>query len=118
MALPSPRGDGWHVADVSAQNRGYDLPCRRSRDERHVEVKGARGGGRQFVITARELATWKKDERFVLAFVGFSLQARPSIAFFPGTSGREEFALQPLAYMASRVANSVSRPGSARRAKH
>jgi hypothetical protein len=95
---------GWSVEDVSADRCGYDLRCRRGRTERHVEVKGARGGGQQFIITAGELARWEGDGRFVLAFVGYSLRTSPSLTFFPGKSGRSDFVMRPLAYIASRRA--------------
>ena len=45
------KAQGWAVRDVSSENRGYDLLCKRSGEERHVEVKGARGDGQQFIIT-------------------------------------------------------------------
>ncbi|MFF0831615.1 helicase-related protein [Streptomyces sp. NPDC003344] len=32
--------DGWVVADIHAENRGYDLQARRGREQRLVEVKG------------------------------------------------------------------------------
>lgn len=35
--------DGWNVADVSRENRGYDLDARRGSDMRAVEVKGVLG---------------------------------------------------------------------------
>ncbi len=35
--------DGWSVADVSRENRGYDLDARRGSDMRAVEVKGVLG---------------------------------------------------------------------------
>lgn len=35
--------DGWKVADVHTDNRGYDLHAVRGRDQRLVEVKGVWG---------------------------------------------------------------------------
>ncbi len=52
------RGQGCSVRDVSSENRGYDLLCKVSGEESHVEVKGARGEGQQFIITANELNAW------------------------------------------------------------
>jgi len=109
---------GWAVRDVSFENRGYDLLCRRSREERHVEVKGARGEGQQFIITARELDAWIKDHRFILAFVGAALTAKPSLAFFPQASSQKEFVLRPLAYIAKRQPNSRARAGKRNVRRH
>lgn len=35
--------DGWHVADIHTENRGYDLEARRNSQIRHIEVKGVAG---------------------------------------------------------------------------
>jgi hypothetical protein len=96
---------GWSVRDVSPENRGYDLLCKRSGEETHVEVKGARGDGQQFIITAREVSTWSNDKRFVLAFVGAALTAKPSLSFFPRAASQKEFVLRPLSYIAKRQPN-------------
>ncbi len=96
------RTRGWAVHDVSSENRGYDVLCKASGEEIHVEVKGARGEGQQFVITARELKAWSTDKHFVLAFVGNALSSKPSIAFFPRADTQEEFSISPLAYIARR----------------
>jgi len=110
---------GWSVRDVSSENRGYDLLCKRSGEETHVEVKGARGDGQQFIITAREVSTWTNDKRFVLAFVGAALTAKPSLAFFPRAASQKEFVLRPLSYIAKRQPNprphADARKSSARR---
>ena len=73
---------GWSARDVSSKNHGYDLKCKNYRKEHHVEVKGARGEGQRFVLTARELKTWTNDKQFVLAFVGNALSTKPLLAFF------------------------------------
>ncbi|MDW8469094.1 MAG: DUF3883 domain-containing protein [Burkholderiales bacterium] len=93
---------GWSVKDVSSQNRGYDLLCKKSGEERHVEVKGASGEGQQFILTAKELKAWSTDKRFVLAFVGNSLSAQPSISFFPRAKSQAEFSIRALSFIATR----------------
>ena len=67
-----------------------------------MEVKGARGEGQQFIITARELETWSKDKRFVLAFVGNALSSKPSLSFFPRAATKKGFEFRPLSYVARR----------------
>ncbi len=96
---------GWSVYDVSSENRGYDLLCKRPGEETHVEVKGARGDGQQFIVTAREVSTWTNDKRFVLAFVGAALTVKPSLSFFPRAASQKEFVLRPLSYIAKRQPN-------------
>ena len=96
------RAQRWAVRDVSRENRGYALVCKRTRQELHVEVKGARGEGQQFLITTRELSTWANDERFTLAFVREALSATPILSFFPGPAARAEFEFRPLSYIATR----------------
>ncbi len=99
------RHQGWSVEDVSPENRGYDLLCKRSGELSHVEVKGARGEGQQFIVTARELKTWTNDKFFVLAFVGGALSAKPSLSFFPRAASKKEFKFQPLSFIARRQPN-------------
>ncbi len=97
---------GWSVSDVSSENYGYDLICKRSgAAERHVEVKGARGDGQQFILTTKELNAWTKDKRFVLAFVGSVLSAKPSLSFFPRAASQSEFLIHPLSFIARRQPN-------------
>lgn len=101
------KSQSWSVKDVSSDNLGYDLNCKRSGKERHVEVKGASGDGQQFIITAKELRAWTIDRRFVLAFVGNALSAKPSLSFFPGAVSQAEFAIHPLSFMAKRQPKST-----------
>lgn len=99
---------GYSVRDVSSENRGYDLLCRRKGDEKHVEVKGARAEGQRFVITANEYKAWKQDKRFVLALVTRALSKKPSVHYFSGAAARSEFEFQPLAYIATRSPDRAS----------
>jgi hypothetical protein len=96
------RARRWSVQDVSSENRGYDLFCSRRKEELHVEVKGARGDGQQFPLTARELHTWSNDQRFTLAFVGNALSGSPLLSLFPGPEARTEFEFRPLSYIVTR----------------
>jgi hypothetical protein len=109
------KSQGWSVEDVSSHNRGYDLICKASGDQRHVEVKGASGEGQQFILTAKELKAWSSDKLFVLAFVSKSLSAKPSIAFFPRAKSQAEFSIRALSFMATRQPNPT--PNSAARKK-
>lgn len=113
------KSQGWSVKDISSDNHGYDLICKASGDERHVEVKGACGDGQQFILTAKELKAWSTDKRFVLAFVGNALSAKPSISFFPHATSQAEFSIRPLSFMATRqpdtTPNSDARKKRARR---
>jgi hypothetical protein len=96
---------GWSVQDVSHENLGYDLLCKSSGKKIHVEVKGARGDGQQFIITRRERERWTADSCFVLAFVGNALTAKPSLSFFSGGAGQKEFSFDTLSFIAKRKPN-------------
>jgi hypothetical protein len=111
------KAEGWAVEDVSSENRGYDLLCNLSGEERHIEVKGARGAGQQFIITRKELRAWGRDSHFVLAYVGNALSGAPSLAFFPKGATQEEFSIEPLSFIATRKPNfsSSGRATNARR---
>jgi len=110
------RAQRWSVRDVSRENRGYDLVCKRVRQELHVEVKGARGEGQQFLITARELRCWSNDKRYTLAFVREALSAKPILSFFPGPNARAEFEFHPLSYMVTLRPNTSPHADARRRA--
>ena len=110
------KSQGWSVRDVSSDNQGYDLICKRSGEERHVEVKSARGDGQQFILTAKELNSWTTDRRFVLAFVGNALSAKRSLSFFPGATSQTEFSIRPLSFMVKRQPNPT--PNADARKRH
>lgn len=92
---------GWWVRNVGHKNLGYDLICSRSGERRHVEVKGARGEGQQFILTANELETWKRDPHFVLAFVRRALSSSPALTLYPHAK-MDDFAIAPLSFVAKR----------------
>ena len=91
---------GWRVRNVSSDNLGYDIECKRGKNVHHVEVKGAAGAGPQFIISANELRNWAKDRSFVLALVNCALDG-PILRRFYGASGMKRFQFTPLAYVAT-----------------
>lgn len=99
------RRAGWTIRNVSTENRGYDLLCKKSAEQLHVEVKGARGAGQQFIVTANERHSWLTDPMFVLAFAGHALSKSPTLFFFAGRSAMDEFAIRPISYVAVRRPN-------------
>lgn len=96
---------GWSVTDVSRENRGYDLLCRRGRRRLHVEVKGARGSDYQFILTDHEKRVWGKDAAFSLAFVPRALSRGATAVFFSGPQAQKEFAFRAISYVATRRSN-------------
>lgn len=99
------RRAGWSVRDVSRENRGYDLLCKRRGREVHVEVKGATGGEQQFMLTSHEKDIWSSDTRFVLAFVGNALSSRPIISQFRGPQSQADFEFRVVSYVGMRRPN-------------
>jgi hypothetical protein len=93
------RRDGWNVENVSKQNRGYDLMCRRNRSTLHVEVKGCRGLSVQFMITANEKKAWMSDRQFILALVTDALNASPILTQFRGAKGYAQFDFHPISFV-------------------
>lgn len=91
----------WSVADVSQQDRGFDLVCTRRHKRRHVEVKGARGEAQKFILTTNEMRTWAGDEFYQLALVTSAVSRRPSILFFTGPAALRNFSLNPVSYVAT-----------------
>jgi hypothetical protein len=92
----------WSVKDVSRENRGYDLFCKRRGRELHVEVKGSSGTDQCFIITDKESRTWAKDTKFALVFVGNALSSNPSMSTFHGPKSRLEFEFRPVCFTAKR----------------
>jgi hypothetical protein len=94
------RREGWQVASVEAQRCGFDLLCERDGTEVHVEVKGATGSERRFVVTAGELRHATDDDRFVLALVTDALTEHPNLERWSAPSFRDEFDFEPIQYWA------------------
>jgi len=94
--------EGWTVKDRQSEGCGYDLLCRRGREERHVEVKGVAGNELSFIITANEVKTAEADPHFMLSVATRALEPE---ALTMHDFSREEFldgfALSPLAYKAT-----------------
>jgi hypothetical protein len=114
IVAESYRKEGWQVTSVEAQRCGFDLLCRRDGTEAHVEVKGAAGSERRFIVTAGELRHATDDDRFVLALVTNALTETPTLEHWPAPSFHDQFAFEPIQYWAvskaKRVATSPNKP--------
>ena len=95
------RRNGWQVENVSKQNRGYDLLCKRNGSTLHVEVKGSRGLKVQFILTSNEKRAWESDSHFALALVSDALSVSPILSVFRGAKGYEQFEYQPISFVAT-----------------
>jgi hypothetical protein len=91
---------GWTVRSREQDGCGYDLHCTRGGEEAHVEVKGVRGTGRSFNITAGEVRCANEDPSFVLVLVNAVLTKAPVISRFSGADLRHEFSINPIQYRA------------------
>jgi hypothetical protein len=95
--------EGWDISSVERDRCGYDLVCRRGRQERHVEVKGTRGPAEAFIMTAGELRCATTNPQFELFVVGRALEISPTVERWTGRSFEEAFQLEPLQYVARRA---------------
>jgi len=91
---------GWTVISVENERCGFDLVCKKGPREEHVEVKGARGTEKTFIITAGELRKAKEDPFFVLCLVNGVLSDRPEVSMYPRRELARQFRFEPLAYKA------------------
>ena len=91
----------WTVTDISKENRGYDLLCKRGSRVRHVEVKGCKGSKIQFIITANEKRAWSSDRHFILALVTGACSPSPFLRVFSGRRDLKKFRLATISYVAS-----------------
>lgn len=91
---------GWTVTSVEAEKLGYDLRCRKSDSEEHVEVKGTQGTDVCFIITAGEVRNALMDRNHVTCVVTSALLPSPVITRIEHTEFKELLALQPIAYRA------------------
>ena len=94
------QGQGWKVADVSAEKRGYDLVCARDGVERHVEVKGVQGALPLFMITAGEVRTAESDQRFFVAVVTSALTSDGRLVEYSAKDFFLRFQLVPVTFQA------------------
>jgi hypothetical protein len=95
------KGVGWEVESVEAMKCGYDLRCIKRRTKENVEVKGIRGTGLSFIITANEVKQARDDADFVICIVNSTLSANPQMTRYTGKELINKFELVELAYRAS-----------------
>lgn len=78
-------GAGWQVADVSRENRGWDLTCTAPDEEKHqVEVKGVSGVVPNILLTRNEGRAARECENWRLAVVTQALTNSPRIRIVDG----------------------------------
>jgi hypothetical protein len=93
--------EGWIVESVELKKCGYDLRCTKNGTEENVEVKGVRGTGLSFIITANEVKQARDNPDFVICIVNSALSAIPQMARYSGKELTDKFELVELAYRAS-----------------
>jgi hypothetical protein len=93
---------GWRVKSVERQKLGYDLDCVRNKTHIRVEVKGVRGVGNTFILTAGEYRRLATDPTFRLCVVENALAAA-KVNLLDGKALRKRLTVEPLAYKASLV---------------
>jgi hypothetical protein len=96
---------GWRVQSVETKKVGFDLLCRKARQQLHVEVKGVSGRGSGFILTGGEYQKAASDKRYELCLVESALSA-PTITNFAGGEMFGAFEFVPLAYKATRTPGS------------
>lgn len=92
---------GWKVVSVERDKIGYDLRCRKGREQRHVEVKGRARSGGVVLLTAREWRRAIEDQRFVLAIVS-NIQRDPILNQLTGLEFQRAYDIKPIVFHASR----------------
>lgn len=96
--------DGWQVKSVEAGKCGFDLLCRKERQECHVEVKGISGGGFGFILTYGEYQKAASDNKYELCLVRSAL-TNPTIKAIAGGKMFQTFEFVPLAFKAAPTRN-------------
>jgi hypothetical protein len=92
---------GWSVRSVERDNCGFDLECTKGVTVEQVEVKGVRGTGLCFVITAGEVRQARENPKFVLVVVTSALSPSPTLTKFSGVEFGQQFDLAAIQYRAS-----------------
>lgn len=92
---------GWSVESVEAEKCGYDLHCTKNNIKENVEVKGVRGNGLSFIITANEVKQAHNDSDFVICIVNSALSSNPQTTRYSGNELIGKFEFVELAYRAS-----------------
>ena len=93
--------NGWTVDSVEAKNLGYDLSCTKDGTEEKVEVKGVKGVGLGFIITAGECAAASKLRTFVLCVVTSALSKKPKITAWRQKEVLKAFNFKPIQFKAT-----------------
>jgi hypothetical protein len=74
--------------------------CTKGKVEEHVEVKGIRGEGLAFIITANEMKQAKVDPEFKLCAVNSALSDEPLMNSYTGAEFLRSFKTDVLAFRA------------------
>lgn len=92
--------DGWSVRSVERDKCGFDLECTKNGEVEQVEVKGVRGSGLCFFITAGEIEQARANPTFVLVVVSSALSGSPKLTKFAGAEFCIRFDLSAIQYRA------------------
>ncbi len=91
----------WSVRSVERDKCGFDLECKKGGVVEQVEVKGVRGAGVCFVITAGEVKQAQTNSNFFLVVVTSALAALPTLTKFSGAEFVRRFDLAAIQYRAA-----------------
>jgi hypothetical protein len=92
--------DGWVVTSVERQKIGYDLLCKHSTEEEHVEVKATHGEVVSFIITAGEMRNVLLDRRHLTVIVTEALTNAPKVHRYSKERFLAELQCEPIAFRA------------------
>ena len=87
---------GWSSTDKC----GFDLECSKDGEVEQVEVKGVRGAGLCFIVTAGEVKQARTNARFFLMVVTAALSPSPKVTKFSGKEFCRQFNLSAIQYRA------------------
>jgi hypothetical protein len=93
--------DGWLVQSRERDKCGFDLECSKMGALEQVEVKGVRGTGLSFVITAGEIGQARNNSKFFLVVVTEALTESPKLTKFSGVDFCRRFNLSAIQYRAA-----------------
>lgn len=91
---------GWTVRSVERDKCGFDLECVKGEIVEQVEVKGVRGTGLCFIITAGEVRQARTNPKFFLVAVTSALSGSPTLTKFSGADFVQRFDLAAVQYRA------------------
>jgi hypothetical protein len=94
------KAGGWSVRSVERDKCGFDLECAKGGLIEQVEVKGVRGAGLSFMITAGEVKQAQTNPNFLLMVVTSALAASPTLTKFSGVEFVRRFDLLAIRYRA------------------